>query len=264
MHSRPLHAKLTHHHLLAVCALAIGAIAAAPNDAEVDDASTPADATVTPTPDATSGSLDASVGGLDATVSTGAPEGGSEDASEPTSDASEDGPCDLPTMLSEDSGPTPAMFSPPPNINDGSLDDGFMPVFTPDDGNALAYLGICGSYPFFDYTGVTTPYKDVTGCMAFSSPYASVHSCYCQNPASFTLLQQCDALPTCQAILKASLSSGCAKSGASSQSSLSNSCYLYASGNATACAIAINNAGTGSVATSLWGQLVISDPTCVQ
>jgi hypothetical protein len=254
---------LTHHHLLAVCALAIGAVAAAPNDAEVDDAST-TDATTASTPDASGASVDATAATPDATVSTGSEGGGSEDASGTTSEASDDGPCDLPTTISEDGGPGPSMFSPPPNVNDGSLDDGYMPVFTLDDGDSLAYLGICGSYPSFDYTSVTAPYTDVTGCMAFATlGYPAVHNCFCQSAAAFPLLQQCDALPTCDAILKSSLATGCAKSGASSQTSLSNACYLLASGSTSATAIAINNAGTGSVATSIWGQLIIAAPTCV-
>ena len=264
MISRPLQAKLTRHHLLAVCALAIGAIAAAPNDAEVDDAST-ADATAASMPDASSASVDATAATPDATVSTGPSEGGSEDASGMTSEASDDGPCDLPTAIPEDGGPGPSMFAPPPNVNDGSLDDGYMPVFTPDDGDSLAYLGICGSYPSFDYTSVAAPYTDVPGCMAFNNQgYPAVHDCFCQNVAAFPLVQQCDALPTCDAILKSSLATGCAKSGAASQTSLSNACYLYATGSTSAAAIAINNAGTGSVATSIWGQLVISAPTCVK
>jgi hypothetical protein len=228
-------------------------------------------------PDASSGA-DASAGGPDATLSTGASEGGSTGASESGSEdasglaseageseaSSDDGPCDLPTTIPEDGGPGPSMYMPPPNVNDGSLDDGYMPVFTPDNGNALAYLGICGTYASFDYTSVTAPYTDVAGCMAFNNlGYTSVHNCFCQSTAAFPLVQQCDALPTCDAILKSSLATGCAKSGSASQSALSNACYLIASGSASETAIAINNAGTGSVATSLWGQLVIAAPTCV-
>jgi len=187
---------------LVACALAVGVVGQAAPDATV--------------PASDAGADDATVGG----------------------DASTDDGCVLPTALAEEGGPTPEQIPGPPS-NDGSLDDGYMPPFTLNNGDALGYLGICQTLPTpFAYTAVKAPYTDAAGCMAFASQgHPNAHNCLCTN--CFSLQQQCDALPQCQSIMKCIQDSNC--NGA-------NACYLFPG---APCGSPINVAGTGSVATGL-------------
>jgi hypothetical protein len=191
---------------LAACALAIGVVAATP----ASDAAAPDD----------SGAPD------DATTADGA-----------TGDAATNDGCVLPTTLPEDGGPNAEELSGPPS-DDGSLDDGYAPPFTLNNGDALGYLGICQTLPApFVYSAVKAPYTDVAGCMAFDNEgHPNAHNCLCQK--CFSLIQQCDSLPTCQVILKCNEDTGCKGS---------DGCYLFPTG--AGCVAQINNAGTGSVAT---------------
>jgi hypothetical protein len=171
----------------------------------------------------------------DATAPAG--DAGADDASIEDASPNGDG-CVLPTTLSEEGGPTPEQIPGPPS-NDGSLDDGYAPPFTMDNGDALLYLGICQTLPTpFSYTSVKTPYTDAAGCMAFANQgHPAVHNCLCTK--CFTLIQECDSLPNCQAIVKCAWDTGCTNSTA---------CYLSP---VATCVTPINNAGTGSVATGL-------------
>jgi hypothetical protein len=178
------------------------------------------------------------------------PEGGTDDSG-PAEDASaaddaalgdaatNDG-CVLPTTLPEEGGPNADEIPGPPS-DDGSLDDGYAPPFTLNSGNALGYLGVCQSLPTpFSYTSVKAPYTTVAGCMAFANQgHPDVHNCLCQAPQCFPLIQECDALPTCQPIIKCYWDTGCTNA---------DSCYLYPT---ATCVPPINNAGTGSVATGI-------------
>jgi hypothetical protein len=199
---------------LAACALAIGVVAATP-DGGADDSGSGGDA-------AAPG--DATIGG-DA--------GAAEDAA--TADSCPG------TGNTYEAGGANAWAGPP--SDDGSLDDGFMPAFTLDNGNALDYLGVCQTLPTpFAYTTVQAPYKDATGCMAFNAQgHTASHNCLCQK--CFTLMQECDSLAACQAIWKCSQDSGC---------TTANACYLYPG---APCIDVINSAGTGSVATGLESNL---------
>jgi hypothetical protein len=197
---------------LVACALAIGVVGQAAPDASSDATG---DATTGPAADATTGSPD------DAATTTD---------SCPTEDASPG---------ANDDGPGPTTWPGPPS-NDGALDDGYMVPFTLDNGNALAYLGIssAGLPAFTTYTTVKAPYTDATGCMAYDAQgHMAAHTCLCQK--CFSLVQQCDALTACRAILKCAQDSGC---------NSANACYLYPG---APCINVINSAGTGSVSTGL-------------
>jgi len=210
--SRSTHAVPARHQLLAVCVLAIGAVAAAPNDAEVDDdASTAADATAA-SADATTAPADASAT-TDATVGNVAPTPESSVPDGNEGDASDDGPQYV----------TP---------------DGSLPPYSA--GNV--YQLLCVADPDetdFNFSTIAAPYADTAGCMAFnpmSEGHATARACLCQN--CFALQQQCDALPGCQQIQKCGFDTGC---------NSPDTCYLIGG----ACATQIDNWGVGSVATAL-------------
>jgi hypothetical protein len=94
------------------------------------------------------------------------------------------------------------------------------------------------------YDTVKAPYTDPKGCMAFNNlGHPNVHNCECTK--CFSLVQQCDALPGCQAIVKCTLDSGCAKTAASAAASRT-SCYFTG-----VCSPPIDTWGTGSVSTGL-------------
>src|SRR5580658_9343212 len=143
---------------LAACALAIGVVAATPGSdaAAPDDSGAPDDATT---------------------------------ADSATGDAATNDGCVLPTTLPEDGGPNADELYGPPS-DDGSLDDGYMPAFTLNNGDALGYLGICQTLPTpFSYTSVKAPYTDTAGCMAFANQgHAASHNCLCQK--CFTVMQE--------------------------------------------------------------------------
>jgi hypothetical protein len=144
--------------------------------------------------------------------------------------------CPGPGPLDE---PGVAGWAGPPS-NDGSLDDGYVPVFD-GGGNILDYLGVRPSTPLpapFAYNGVQSPYPDATACMAYDAQgHPSTHSCLCTK--CFQLTQECDSLPGCKAILKCAEDSGCTDA---------NSCYLLPG---APCVQVINDYGTGSVSTAL-------------
>jgi hypothetical protein len=127
-----------------------------------------------------------------------------------------------------------------PPSDDGSLDDGAVPTY---DGDIFTALNVsaAGLPTPFSYTSVTAPYTDMAGCMAFSSPgvtaHTAEHNCLCTS--CFSLMQQCDALPGCQAIWKCSADAGC---------TTADACYLLPG---APCVTVINEWGTGSVSTAL-------------
>jgi hypothetical protein len=131
-----------------------------------------------------------------------------------------------------------------PPSNDGSLDDGYVPVFD-GGGNILDYLMVRPSTPLptpYSYTVVQAPYADAAGCMAFDAQgHPNAHNCLCQN--CFTLIQQCDALPGCQAMMKCGGDSGCTDA---------NSCYLYPG---APCTAVIDQYGNGSVSAGLFASI---------
>lgn len=116
--------------------------------------------------------------------------------------------------------------------------DGALPAY--NAGNVYDLL--CVQDPgvtFFAFDTVKQPYADAAGCMAVKrSGHQAAYNCLCQN--CFSLQQQCDALPGCQAIQKCGLDVGCTNA---------NTCYLYAGSGG--CVAPINNYGTGSVSTAL-------------
>lgn len=127
-------------------------------------------------------------------------------------------------------------WSGPPSV-DGSLDDGSLPSFS---GDIWTTVGVDNSMlpAFYKYSDATAPYADVAGCMAFADQgHKAQHDCLCQS--CFTLMQQCDAAPGCQAIWKCSADANCTNA---------NSCYLLPG---APCVIVINQYGTGSVSTGL-------------
>ncbi len=127
----------------------------------------------------------------------------------------------------------------PPNV-DGALDDGSVPTFA---GDIFATVGVdaAGLPMNFSYSSVTAPYTDAAGCIAFTSAGATAHqaehTCLCNS--CFSLMQQCDSIPGCQAIWKCAADSGCTDS---------NTCYLNPG---APCSTVIDQWGTGSVATAL-------------
>ncbi|MGH7436839.1 MAG: hypothetical protein ACRENE_14290 [Polyangiaceae bacterium] len=133
-----------------------------------------------------------------------------------------------------------------PPGQDGALDDGQVPSFSGSGDIWTTVNALPGgtaidksSIPaFFDYTTVTAPYADAAGCMAYNNEgHQAQHDCLCQN--CFTLMQECDAQPGCQAIWKCSADANCTDA---------NSCYLLPG---APCVLPINNYGTGSVETGL-------------
>jgi len=182
----------------------------------------------------------------DATVPSS--EAGADDASTGEASAAGEAGCDQPTVLDDGSGP-PANMLPGPPSNDGALDDGFMPPFTLDNGDALLYLGICQTLPTpFSYTSVTAPYTDAAGCMAFDNlGHPNVQNCLCQK--CFSLIQQCDALPLCQAALKCGENSTCL-----GMTGLTGSECIYLLPGAP-CVSPIDNPGNGSVAVGLFNAI---------
>jgi hypothetical protein len=111
------------------------------------------------------------------------------------------------------------------------------------NGDIFQMLGISNpDAGVFTYNGIPAPYTDATGCKAFDSQgHPNAHNCLCDN--CFTMLQQCDALVGCRAILKCAEDSGC---------TTANSCYLATN---APCQTVINNYGTGSVSTGLESDL---------
>jgi hypothetical protein len=174
-----------------------------------------------------------------------APDAGGPDATVPEAGATGDDGCPVNTFAGDD-GPTAAQLPGPAPATDGSLDDGWVPpAFS--GGNILDFLCVQppSSLPVpFDYSKVKAAYSDVAGCMAYNAQgHTAAHNCLCQN--CFTLTQECDSLPGCRAILKCALDSGC---------NSANACYLLPG---APCVTAINNAGTGSVATGVEDNLGI-------
>jgi hypothetical protein len=223
MLSRSTYAKLTHHHLLAVCALAIGAVAAVPNDADVeDDASSEADASTTTDGAAADAAADVTTGTTtDATVSA-APEGGSQDAGAP-------GASDSGAAGDAEEGDASQYITP----------DGAPPPY--DAGDIFGLLCVANpNESTFVYSSVPAPYTDTAGCMAYQvsgqAGYAASRTCLCQN--CYALEQQCDSIEGCREIQTCALKTGCNNV---------DSCYLV-SGD---CATVINAWGNGSVATGL-------------
>jgi hypothetical protein len=163
---------------------------------------------------------------------------GSPDATVADAGVSGDDTCPINTFRGDD-GPSAAQLPGPAPQNDGSLDDGLVPTFS--GGNILDFLCIAPPAPLptpFAYNTVKAPYSDVAGCKAYDAQgHKAAHDCFCQS--CFTLVQQCDALPACRVILKCALDSGC---------NSANACYLFPG---APCVNAINNAGTGSVATGV-------------
>jgi hypothetical protein len=217
MHSRSAQAKLTPHHLLAVCALAIGAVAAAPNDADVEDDASTGDATTAPVADA-SVTTDATTTPVDATVTT--PPADAATASEASGDdASDDGPQYV----------TP---------------DGALPPY--DAGDPFSLLCVANPHETdLSYSSFPAPYTGTAGCIAFNplnEGHPAPRTCLCNN--CYTLQQQCDAIPGCQAIQKCAFDTGC---------TTVDSCYLVQG----LCAAVINQWGNGSVATALADELNI-------
>lgn len=190
------------YSVLAACVLAIAGVAAGPNDAGVDAES---DEASSPTPDATVLASDAS-GAVDATQSG--------EAAAPASD----------TGTGDDG---PQYITP----------DGALPVYT---GGGSVFDLLCVQDPGvvpFDYAAVQAPYTTAAACQSFDPEgHAAAHSCLCNS--CFTLIQQCDALPLCQQIMKCAFNTGCSNV---------NSCYL-AQG---LCKTQIDTAGNGSVAAAL-------------
>jgi hypothetical protein len=234
MLSRSTYAKLTHHHLLAVCALAIGAVAAVPNDADVDDdASSEADAS-TPATDASS---PADAATADATVSV-ALDGGSEDAGAPADSGA--------AAADAEVGDAGSQYVTP---------DGALPPY--DAGDVFALLCVANPNEVdFAYASLPAPYadNDTAACEAFNpldAGHASARACLCQN--CFELQRQCDAVPGCQAIQKCAEDTGCNNA---------DSCYLIGG----ACTTVINQWGNGSVATGLSSMLMTcaanANPAC--
>ncbi|MGH7271634.1 MAG: hypothetical protein ACREJ3_14480 [Polyangiaceae bacterium] len=180
-------------------------MAAAPNDAgnQVGDASA---------------SMDAALA-ADATQSDGAT---------PASDASGDA-----TLAAGEAGAEAAAPEGP------AQDDGSLPTYAGPD----IFQTLCVTNPNvanFAFNTVQAPYTTVAGCQAYDSQgHPNVHNCLCAASACFPLLEQCDALPGCKAILKCELDSGCTDA---------NSCFLYPG---APCATVITNYGVGSVATDL-------------
>jgi hypothetical protein len=126
-----------------------------------------------------------------------------------------------------------------PPSDDGSLDDGYLPGLN-YDGDIYTTLGVsaAGLPTPFSYTTVTAPYTDIPGCMAANAQgHTAMHNCLCMN--CFSLMQQCDALPGCQAIWKCGADSGC---------NSPNACYLLPG---APCVTVIDEWGTGSVDTAL-------------
>jgi hypothetical protein len=123
--------------------------------------------------------------------------------------------------------------------------------FVQSDGSLPAYSGgdifqrLCIDPPTnvnFAFDTIKAPYTDAAGCMAFNNQgHPAVHNCFCAG--CFELMQQCDALPGCQQILKCELDAGCTDS---------NSCYLLPG---APCYSVINSWGTGSVMTALTSYL---------
>ena len=138
-----------------------------------------------------------------------------------------------------------------PASQDGALDDGSVPSFSGDiiatinaiPGGTAVDTSMIPATTFFDYSTLTAPYADVAGCMAYTDPGGFVaahkarHDCLCQS--CFTLMQQCDAQPGCQAVVKCEADSGCTDS---------NSCYLLPG---AMCVIPINQWGVGGVEVGL-------------
>jgi hypothetical protein len=220
---------LTPRLFFVACALAIGVVAQASPDATA--------------PSSDAGAGDATVAEAQAPAAEAAP---AEDAS--SEDAGETG-CVEPTVLGDGSGPPANQLSGPPS-DDGSLDDGYIAPFTVTgySGDALGYLGVCQSLPTpFSYTSVKAPYMDATGCMAFNNlGHPNVQNCLCQK--CFSLIQQCDALPLCQAALQCGENSTCL----GESSSLASDCLYLFNG---ACVSQIDNPGNGSVAVGIFNAL---------
>jgi hypothetical protein len=200
-----MHPFASRRSVFAACILAIGAMAADP------DGGTDAAAAQDGSADAAS-AADATTATPDATVTT--PTDASGEA------AGEDG------AAAAEAGGGVQYVQP----------DGALPPYSA--GNVYDLL--CVPDPgvtFFAFDTVKPPYADVAGCMAFKrSGHTAAYDCFCQN--CFSLQQQCDALPGCQAIQKCELDIGCTNA---------NSCYLGGG----PCVAPINNYGTGSVSTAL-------------
>jgi hypothetical protein len=211
------------------------------------------------------------IGVVAATPDGGADDGGSGDDAGIASDATTSDASPVSDSSSGDAspagdGPDPATWPGPPS-DDGALDDGYMPSFTLDNGNALNYLGICQTLPTpYSYTVVQKPYADVAGCMQFDSQgHPAAHNCYCQK--CFDLVQQCDALPGCQEIVKCFEDSGCVTNktactlAAVAEPKLACTptltCYLFPS---APCATTIDKWGNATVSTGVMDLLV----TCGQ
>ena len=214
-----MHPLASRRSVFAACILAIGARAADPDGGTDAAAAQDASADATAAADATTTTPDATV--------------------TPPADASgsgEDG------AAASEGGSGGLQYVQP---------DGALPPYSA--GNVYDLL--CMKDPsaaFFDFSTVKAPYTDVAGCMAFPRPgHATAYSCLCQN--CFSLQQQCDALPGCQAIQKCGLDTGCTDA---------NSCYLVAG----SCVAPINNYGTGSVSTALSQMLEVcgkgANPAC--
>lgn len=89
----------------------------------------------------------------------------------------------------------------------------------------------------FDYSAVQPPYTTAAACQSFDPEgHPDAHSCLCNT--CFSLMQQCDALPLCQQIMKCAFDTGCSNV---------NACYLVQG----MCKTQIDLAGNGSVAAAL-------------
>jgi hypothetical protein len=202
---------LTRRGIYAAAMMTIAAIAATSSHASADDAG-PADAgDDAATADATA----------DAAGEAAAP---TEDATTGTSDASGD------AAVAADAPSVPGVPYAQP--------DGAPPGYSGGD----IFQRLCIDAPTnvnYAFNVVTAPYADAASCKTatVTEGHKAVHDCYCDS--CFSLVQQCDALPGCQAILKCELDSGCTDS---------NSCYLLPG---APCYTVISSWGTGSVATAL-------------
>jgi hypothetical protein len=126
------------------------------------------------------------------------------------------------------SSPGPSMFTLPPPAEAG------VPSFS---GDIFAQIMITKpSVSNFAYDAVMARYADVAECKMFDPRgHQAVHDCYCDK--CFSLIQECDALVSCQAITKCFWDAGCTDS---------NSCYFSGT-----CSAPVDKYGTHSVGTYL-------------
>jgi hypothetical protein len=179
-------------------------------------------------------------------IAQAAPDGGADagimDAS--VADAADDasgGSCPAHSLTGSDVPNAASLPGPAPQTH-GSLDDGAVPTFPGGDIFSFLCVDPMNTLPKpFSYETVKAPYADAAGCKAYDAQgHTAAHNCLCDH--CFSLMQQCDAIPSCRAIWKCAEDTGCTNA---------NSCYLLGG----TCVAPIDHAGNGSVGTGLSQQI---------